>query len=133
MITMSGISPATQPTADGKPQNIEQAAGAFEALFLGNLLKAAREARDGSALGEADQAGGSMMDLAEEFLAQEIAKGGGCGLARMVMEQMQQRGAAGQNSDESPVASTQATARQPAQNPVPQPASQPAPLLSPKP
>lgn len=133
MITMSGISPATQPTADGKPQNIEQAAGAFEALFLGNLLKAAREARDGSALGEADQAGGSMMDLAEEFLAQEIAKGGGCGLARMVMEQMQQRGASGQNSEESPAASTQAAGRKSTQHPVPQPAPLPAPQFSPKP
>ncbi|MBL8179766.1 MAG: hypothetical protein JNK48_34120 [Bryobacterales bacterium] len=84
------------------PHNIQQAAESFEALFLGNLLKAAREARDGGALAEGDQASGSIMDMAEEFLAQEIAKGGGCGLARMVMQQIEQRGAVSASTSESP-------------------------------
>lgn len=88
MNPIAGIGSTTPLPPDGKPQSLEQAAGAFEALFLGNLLKAAREAREGGAFGEADQAGGTMMDLAEEFLAQEITKGGGCGLARIVLERM---------------------------------------------
>ena len=102
MPPINAIGTATPPSADGMPRNIKQAAEAFEALFLGNLLKAAREARDGAAFGEGDQASGSMMDMAEEFLAQEITKGGGCGLARMVMEQMEQRGAINGITSESP-------------------------------
>ncbi|MBS1824250.1 MAG: hypothetical protein JST93_02930 [Acidobacteria bacterium] len=102
MAPINAVGAATPLSADGMPHDIKQAAEAFEALFLGNLLKAAREARDGAALGEGDQASGSMMDMAEEFLAQEITKGGGCGLARMVMEQMQQRGAVNGTTSESP-------------------------------
>ncbi len=103
MTGIHAIGGATQPAADGMPRNIEQAAEAFEALFLGNLLKAAREAREGASLGESDQASGSMMDMAEEFLAQEITKGGGCGLARLMIEQMQQRGAvSGPGSESQP-------------------------------
>lgn len=102
MAAINAIGTAAPPSPDGMPHNIKQAAEAFEALFLGNLLKAAREARDGAAFGEGDQASGSMMDMAEEFLAQEITKGGGCGLARMVMEQMEQRGAVNGTTTESP-------------------------------
>lgn len=85
------------------PRNLQQAAESFEALFLGNLLKSARDARDGAALGESDQASGSMMDMAEEFLAQELAKGGGCGLASMVMKQMEQRAMVSAPESEPPV------------------------------
>jgi Rod binding domain-containing protein len=88
MNPINGIGAIPSLSATDKPQNLEQAASAFEALFLGNLLKAAREAREGGALGEGDQAGGSMMDMAEEFLAQEISRGGGCGLARIITERM---------------------------------------------
>ena len=97
-----GLATLATPSADGMPRDLAQAAESFEALFLGNLLKAAREARDGASLGESDQASGSMMDMAEEFLAQEIAKGGGCGLARIVMQQMEQRSAVSAPATGSP-------------------------------
>lgn len=99
---ISGLKTGAAAPADGMPRNLQQAAESFEALFLGNLLKAAREARDGATLGESDQASGSMMDMAEEFLAQEISKGGGCGLASMVLKQMEQRAAASGPANEPP-------------------------------
>jgi len=100
---LAGLNASTTSPAGEMPQNLQQAAESFEALFLGNLLKAAREARDGEGLGESDQASGSMMDMAEEFLAQQIAKGGGCGLASMVMKQMEQRAAVSAPGSESPL------------------------------
>jgi Rod binding domain-containing protein len=102
MSEVNGISAANRFAEDGMPRNIHQAAESFEALFLGNLLKSAREARDSGAIGEGDQASGSLMDMAEEFLAQELVKGGGCGLARMVLQQMEQRGALNATKNESP-------------------------------
>ena len=65
-----------------RPKNAQEAASAFEAFFVGNLLKSAREASQG--LGEQDQAGSTMMDMAQEYLANEITKGGGIGLVKMI-------------------------------------------------
>lgn len=90
-VSAVGSSPAT--AQDGKPRTIEQAGSAFEALLIGQMLKSAREAGQGS-LGESDQAGGTMMEYAEEFLAQEIAKGGGLGLGKIIVSQMQKSAAA---------------------------------------
>lgn len=100
---LTGLNVNAASQAGELPRNLQQAAESFEALFLGNLLKSARDARDGAALGESDQASGSMMDMAEEFLAQEIAKGGGCGMASMVMKQMEQRATVSAPASESPV------------------------------
>lgn len=70
-----------------RPKGIEGAAASFEALFIGNLLKSVREASQGSLGGEGDRAGSTMMDVAEEYLANDIAKGGGLGLAKLVASQ----------------------------------------------
>ncbi|MCC6389691.1 MAG: hypothetical protein IT167_03730 [Bryobacterales bacterium] len=70
-----------------RPKGIEGAAASFEALFIGNLLKSVREASQGALGGEGDQAGSTMMDVAEEYLANDIAKGGGLGLAKLVAGQ----------------------------------------------
>ena len=68
------------------------------------LLRVLQRGRGGGgrALGQSDQASGSIMDMAEEFLAREITKSGGCGLARMVAQQLEQRGALNAPTNESP-------------------------------
>lgn len=81
--------PATTHSTDG-PRSLGEAADAFEALFLGNLLKTAREASQSL---DADQANSTMMEYAEEFLSQQIARSGGFGLGKLIMKQMDQQGA----------------------------------------
>jgi Rod binding domain-containing protein len=84
---ISGTSAAQDYGPAGRPKGIEGAAASFEALFIGNLLKSVREASQATLGGEGDQAGSTMMDVAEEYLANDIAKGGGLGLAKMVASQ----------------------------------------------
>ncbi|MGO8717930.1 MAG: hypothetical protein ACLQMO_01775 [Acidobacteriaceae bacterium] len=92
-----------QPAADGtahpaaSPQLVK-AANAFEANFLGELLKPLREDPlfgNGSGLGGdslgSEGSGGSMgtiSSLASDALAQAIARQGGLGIARMVLAQL---------------------------------------------
>ena len=86
------------PHAAASPQ-LTKAANAFEANFLGELLKPMREdplfgngsGLGGDSLGSDGPSGGSMGtigSLASEALAQAIAKQGGLGIAKMVLSQL---------------------------------------------
>jgi peptidoglycan hydrolase FlgJ len=91
-------------TADGNPHGtpspqLVKAANAFEANFLGELLKPMREdplfgsgsGLGGDSLGSDGPSGGSMGtigSLASDALAQAIAKQGGLGIAKMVLAQL---------------------------------------------
>jgi Rod binding domain-containing protein len=74
-----------------QPKTIEQAAEAFEGMFLSQLLRLVREGGNQAQLGEGDAAGGTMMEVAEEQLAAAVAKSGGLGFARSVIEQLRGR------------------------------------------
>jgi len=67
------------------PARLREAAAQFEALLLAQLLKAMREDRGWMGTGD-DQASASMMELAEEHLAEVMASQGGLGLARLILE-----------------------------------------------
>jgi Rod binding domain-containing protein len=68
-----------------KPDKVAKAAKDFEALMVGEVMKAARASSDGSWLGTGDdQAGALAMDMAEQQFAQALASGGGLGIAKMV-------------------------------------------------
>jgi flagellar protein FlgJ len=69
-------------------QNLEEAAGQFEALLLAQMLRHMRETSAEGWMGTGDdQAGQQMMGVAEEQLAQALASSGGLGLARIIEEQ----------------------------------------------
>lgn len=71
--------------AAGKPDEISQAATQFEALIIGQVLKAARESSDQGWLGTgSDQTSDMAMEMAEQGLAQGLAAQGGLGIAKMV-------------------------------------------------
>jgi len=71
--------------AVAKPDPIKQAATQFEALIIGQVLKAARESSDKGWLGTGDDKTSEMaMDMAEQGLAQGLAAQGGLGIAKMV-------------------------------------------------
>jgi Rod binding domain-containing protein len=72
-------------TGDPHPKNAVQAAEQFEALLLAQMLKSSHdESADGWLGTGEDQAGSSMVDLAEEHLAQVMASRGGLGLAGLI-------------------------------------------------
>ncbi len=74
------------------PDKIADAAQQFEALLIGQLLKASH-GPDGTgwmATGD-DQAGAQAVDLAEEQLAEALARQGGLGLASLVVKGLQQK------------------------------------------
>lgn len=92
--------PAAMAGTD-RPKSIGQAAEAFESMFLGQLLTMAREGGGQNGLGEADGTSATIMEMAEERLAAAITKGGGLGLARVIVQQVSNQ-AAGKTVSEDP-------------------------------
>jgi flagellar protein FlgJ len=75
-----------QPTSH-KPPDVRQAAEQFEALLVGQMLKCMRASASEGWLGTGeDQAGGLMLEVAEEHLAQVLASQGGLGLANLIVQ-----------------------------------------------
>jgi Rod binding domain-containing protein len=75
-----GITAAAKDT----PEKIKSAAGAFEALLIGQMMKSMHDA-DGGWLGTGeDQSGSSAMEYAEESFAQAMSAKGGFGIASLV-------------------------------------------------
>lgn len=68
------------------PELLRQAAAEFEALLVTEMLKAARASGEGwLGVGE-DEAGATMVELAEQQFAQALAGAGGLGLAKLIVE-----------------------------------------------
>lgn len=81
------------PTKD--PKKIVDAARSFEALMIGQVLKAAHGDGSGGWLGagDDDETASTAIQMAEEYLGQAIANGGGLGIAKMVVQGLE-KGAA---------------------------------------
>ena len=92
---------AARPSAGGEgtrnhPSRVRDAACQFESLLIGQMLKSVRESSTGWLSDGDDQAGATATDMAEEQLAQALARQGGLGLARMVVSGIEaKRGSAG--------------------------------------
>lgn len=68
------------------PELLRQAAAEFEALLVAEMLKAARASGEGwLGIGE-DEAGATMVELAEQQFAQALAGAGGLGLAELIVK-----------------------------------------------
>ena len=66
------------------PQKTQAAAAQFEALLVGQILKAAHE-EDGGWLGAGeDKTASSAIQMADEYFARAITAHGGLGLAKMI-------------------------------------------------
>ncbi len=79
------ISPLTKGAAPpSEAEKIRKAASGFEALFVAQLLRSARE----SASTEQDQSGSAMMEVAEEQIALAISDRSGLGLAQSIVESL---------------------------------------------
>ncbi len=111
----SSISTLLQRTAatasrsgSSNPSKVADAAKQFEALMLGQILKASHDSSDGGWLGTGDdQAGSLAVEMAEQQFAQAMSAKGGLGIAKLVTSGLE-RGAAKAAKSGSP-ASNQAT------------------------
>lgn len=74
------------PTGFARPRGADEAGQEFEALLLGNLIAAAREAS--KPLGEeSDNASESYLDFADTELARSLARAQPLGIARILLRQ----------------------------------------------
>lgn len=67
-------------------EEVAKAAGDFEALLISQLLRSARGGGEGWMGTGGDQSASSVIEMAEDQLAQAMARSGGMGLARMVIQ-----------------------------------------------
>ena len=69
------------------PKTLKTAASEFESLLVTEMLKSMRASSSEGWLGGGDdQAGSTMVEMAEQQVAQAIAAGGGFGLSRLILQ-----------------------------------------------
>jgi Rod binding domain-containing protein len=68
------------------PELLKQAAADFEALLVAEMLKSARSSGGGWLGSGEDEAGATMVELAEQQFAQALAAAGGLGLADLIVK-----------------------------------------------
>jgi Rod binding domain-containing protein len=74
---------AQQQQSTGK---IADAARQFEALMIGQILKSAQGPEGWLGAGDDDETASTSIEMAEEYLGQAIANGGGLGIAKLVTQ-----------------------------------------------
>jgi Rod binding domain-containing protein len=82
ILDSAGVAPAHKQDS---PEKIKDAASQFEALMIGQILKAAHgDSDDGGLGGDTDPASASAMDFANEYFARAMAAKGGLGFTKMI-------------------------------------------------
>jgi Rod binding domain-containing protein len=94
-----------------QPDKIADVSKQFEALMIGQMLKAARESSGGGWLGneddQEDQTGSLVMEMAEQGFSQAMAARGGLGIAKMVTANLERgRSKTASSDSEAPQALT---------------------------
>ena len=95
MNAVSGLlSGATATTPNqNSPAKLKSAAEQFEALMISEMLKTAREAGSGSGwMGTGDdETGQTSLDMAEQQVASVMAKAGGFGMQKFVVNNLSRK------------------------------------------
>jgi Rod binding domain-containing protein len=96
--TSLGIPELNTDSPKNSPERIKDAASQFEALLMGQIMKAAHQ-NDGDGWGgeEADQASATAMDFANDYFARSLASTGGLGLSKMIVEGLTRQSATRSN------------------------------------
>jgi Rod binding domain-containing protein len=94
---MSGLTATPATNAKVDPAKLATAARQFEALMIGQILKSSHGSDGGGWLGagDDDDTSATAVQMAEEYLGQAIANGGGLGIAAMVIKGVGQNTAKG--------------------------------------
>ncbi len=84
MAISSVVLPVAAPTKADTPEKVRDAAQQFEALLIGQILRAARESGSGWFSDGEDPSGEIATDYGEQQFAAVLAQKGGLGLADMI-------------------------------------------------
>jgi flagellar protein FlgJ len=87
-ISLNATSFSLTPVAGNDSAKLKDAAGKFEAMLIAQMLKSARSTDSGGWTGEQDASASTMMDMAEQQVADMLGAQGGLGLAKMVINQL---------------------------------------------
>lgn len=90
-VDLHGLERLRHSAAKEDPAALAEAAVQFEALFIGMMLDSARDARLGSGLLDGPQTE-QYFQLMDQQVALELARGGGFGFGKMLMQQLAARG-----------------------------------------
>jgi len=108
---LTGLEQLRQRAAHADPGALKEAAAQFDALFIGMMLKSARAASLGKGIFDS-QASSQYLELMDDQVALELARKGGLGFGKMLLEQVSPRGAEQQSAlgaDASPYTSSTQT------------------------
>jgi Rod binding domain-containing protein len=93
-MTIPPVSGALGAHTPDSPEKIKNAASQFEALMIGQILKAAHpDSDDDSMGGDSDPASASAMDFANDYFARAMAAKGGLGLTNMIAAGLEKQSA----------------------------------------
>jgi flagellar protein FlgJ len=109
---LTGLEQLRQRAAHADPVALKEAAAQFDALFIGMMLKSARAASLGKGIFDSE-ASNQYLELMDDQVALELARKGGLGFGKMLLEQISPRGAqtsSGLGADPSPYTSSSQTA-----------------------
>jgi len=85
MTSLAALSIRSGAHTQDTPEKIHDAATQFESILIGQILKTTQGENGGGWLGDnEDQASGSTIDFATDFIARALASKGGLGLASMI-------------------------------------------------
>ena len=99
---------AKSDSSKNDPSKIADAARQFEALMIGEILKAAHgSGSDGwMGAGDDDDTSATAIQMAEEYLGQAIANGGGLGIAKLVIRGIDKNSSTPASSGSAPANSS---------------------------
>jgi flagellar protein FlgJ len=88
-LNVTALGALTPDPKSAEKAKLKDAAGKFEAMLIAQMLKSARKTDSGGWSGqESDESSSSIMDMAEQQLADSLGAQGGLGLAKMVVSQL---------------------------------------------
>jgi len=80
---------APAPGSGRDPDRVRDAAQQFEALLIGQMLRGVRESGSGWLGSSDDAAGDCATDFAEQQFATVLARNGGLGLSKLIVDGLQ--------------------------------------------
>jgi flagellar protein FlgJ len=119
-VDLRGLERLRFSAANDDPAALAEAAVQFEALFIGMMLDSARSASLGEGLFDGPQTQ-QYLELMDQQVALEMARRGGFGFGKMLMQQLANRDAAASSPPAGPLPITPADTRPPMQLPAPLP------------
>ena len=110
-----GLARLRESAQEHDPAALEETAVQFEALFVGIMLKASREASLGEGLLDNSQTE-QYMELMDQQVALDLARQGGLGFGQMLVEEVRERWGSEKTADYEAVEGIDAPVRRPLVN-----------------